>query len=107
MDLADFFFQQFSSKKLEEIFNQVKGFKMDFDAFVTATKEHQQAQTDQLTDIAGDITALHDLVASLKNQPGTLSSAQQATLDELDAATKAIVDRMTAVAAVTPPNPAA
>lgn len=76
-----------------------------FDQYVIDQREHNQATSDALNDLAGDVEGLSDLVASLKAAQGTLTDAQQAVLDELDAAGKDIADKATALANVTPPVP--
>ena len=54
--------------------------------------------------IVAGITALDALITNFQNSPGTLSAADQAVLDGIQAASKALVAKSQAIS-VTPPVP--
>jgi len=74
-----------------------------FEQYVKDQTDHNQATSDALNDIASDIQALTDLVASLRSAEGTLTAEQQAVLDELDSKGGELADKAKALANVTPP----
>src|SRR6185369_8727848 len=82
-----------NNKDIKRILEKLETFMATFEQFVQDTKDHNQATSDALTDLAGDIQTLSELVASLQQAAGTLTKEQQAVLDELDAKGKEIAER--------------
>lgn len=67
----------------------------------------QNAFNDQIdtaiTDLQGDVKNLADQIAALQNSPGTITPEDQALLDGITARTQAVVDKLNALDALTPP----
>lgn len=55
--------------------------------------------------IVGDVKFLKDKIVELQNTPGPISAEDQALLDEIEAKTSAIVTKLDALDAETPPTP--
>ena len=60
-----------------------------------------------LDTIVAGIKALDDKITALQNSPGTLSPADQAALDQIEADSKALVTKAAAIDTTPPPPPAA
>ena len=73
---------------------------------ITDWASKEQADLDSISGtldgIVAGITALDALITSLQNSPGTISAADQAALDAIQAASKALVTKSGAIV-VTPP----
>ena len=74
----------------------------DFAAAVQAAFDKVNADLDTIT--AG-ITNLDNLITAFQNSPGTLSAADQAALDGIQAASQALVTKADAVSVVPPVAP--
>ena len=61
------------------------------------------AISNTLDTVVAGIAALDTLITNLQNSPGTLSAADQAALDSIQAASKALVAKSSAIS-VTPPT---
>jgi hypothetical protein len=68
----------------------------------TAVNDQQDTAVDGLT---ADVKFLNDTIATLQNSPGTLTPADQASLDALQARGKTIADKLSALDALTNPTP--
>jgi hypothetical protein len=73
--------------------------------FATAQNAFNAELSSDLDAITTAIAALNAQIATLQNSPGTLSAADQATLDSLQAAGTALEAKADAVAGKTPPTP--
>ena len=60
-------------------------------------------QDKAITDLQGDVKFLNDTIATLQNSPGTISAADQASLDAIQARASTISDKLDALDALTPP----
>jgi cob(I)alamin adenosyltransferase len=89
-----------TKQDLHELGNKLMSAISDF-----VTK--QNAVNDQIdaavTGLTSDIKNLSDQITQLQNSPGTITPADQALLDGIEARTKTIADKLTALDAVTPP----
>ena len=57
--------------------------------------------------IVAGVTALDTLITNFQNSPGTLSAPDQAALDGIQAASKALVSKASAISTAPPTPPAA
>jgi hypothetical protein len=77
---------------------------------ITDWAAKEQANLDAISGtldgIVTGITALDALITSLQNSPGTLSAADQAALDAIQASSAALVAKSAGIV-VTPPAPSA
>jgi len=76
----------------------------DFAAKQQAHNDKVSADLDAISTKVGDLNAL---VATLQNSSGAITSADQATLDKIEAAGKDLEAKADALAGVTPPVPPA
>jgi len=72
----------------------------DFAAKQTA---HNQKVSDDLDAISTEIQKLNDALTAIQNSPGTLSPADQASLDAAQVSAQALEDKANGMAAVSPP----
>jgi hypothetical protein len=71
---------------------------------VTAVQGSLDAVSTQLDTIVAGISALDVLITNFQNSPGTLTPADQAALDSIQASSKALLAKANAVV-TTPPAP--
>jgi cell division protein FtsB len=74
-------------------------------AYVEAQTAVNDQQDKAVDGLAADVKFLNDTITTLQNSPGTLTPADQASLDALQARGKAIADKLTALDALTNPEP--
>lgn len=74
-------------------------------AFATAMQGYEDQQDAAITGLQGDVENLNAQILALQNSPGTISPADQATLDAIQARGKTIADKLAALDALTPPVP--
>jgi predicted nucleic acid-binding Zn-ribbon protein len=81
---------------------------------MSAISDYAAAQAAFNTEVSSDldaiqtaITALNAQITTLQNSPGPISPADQATLNDLQTAGKALQDKADALAGKTPPTPPA
>lgn len=74
-----------------------------FDAYVTAQKGFNDSMSTSISEISDDVAALNAKIAALQNAPGTLTTEQQAALDDLQATSSSLAQRLQAVNDMTPP----
>ena len=72
-------------------------------AFAAAQKVTNDAIDAAVTGLQGDVDNLNKQIADLQNSPGTLTPADQATLDSLQARGASIAAKLVALDAITPP----
>ncbi len=72
-------------------------------AFAAAETATLASLSTALTALDTGIKALDALITTLQNSPGTISPADQATLDQIQAASKALVAQANAIS-TTPPG---
>ncbi len=69
--------------------------------------EKQNAHNDQIdaaiSGLTEDVKTLNDLIATLQASQGSITPEDQATLDDLQARSQVIADKLTALDALTPP----
>lgn len=74
---------------------------------IKAYVDAQSAVNDKIdtavTGLQGDVKNLTDQLNAIQNSPGSLSPADQASLDAALARTQAIADKLSALDALTPP----
>jgi len=58
-----------------------------------------------ITTVGTGVIALDALITTLQNSPGTISAADQATLDQIQAASKALVAQVNAISTTPPGTP--
>lgn len=73
--------------------------------FAAATQANFDALSASLDGITTGIAALDTLITNFQNSPGTLSAADQASLDGIQAASQSLAAKAAAVS-TTPPAPA-
>lgn len=72
-------------------------------AFAAAMTTFNDAQDAAITALQGDVENLNAQILALQNSPGTLSAADQSTLDAIQARGQTITDKLAALDAITPP----
>lgn len=87
-------------KAVEQIMSKISEFSERQSAF----NARQDAAIDGLV---SDVKTLNDKITELQNTPGEITPADQALLDELEARSKVIVEKVEALDAQTPPAPPA
>jgi len=75
--------------------------------FATAQNAHNDQIDTAVTGLSDDVKNLASQITALQNSAGTITAADQALLDGIEARTKAIADKLTALDALTPPAPPA
>lgn len=95
-----------------KIMSAISDFAAKQNAFNARQAEAQQAVTEGLADLTGDIQTLNDKITELQNSPGQVTPEDQALLDgivaqsEANAAkAEALADAIKTLAALTPPKP--
>ncbi len=73
--------------------------------FATKQNAHNAAIADDLTAIKAKIDEQTELITTLQNSAGTLTTEDQATLDALEASNAALQSQADAAAGKTPPEP--
>jgi len=86
-----------NNQKIGELMSQISD-------FVAKQSAHNQKVSNALDAISSEIQKLNAYIAAIQNSPGTLSAADQASLDAAEASGQALEDKATALAAVTPPT---
>ena len=71
--------------------------------FAAAQNAFNDAMDASIAGLQGDIKALDDLIAQLQASAGQISAEDQALLDALQVRSKAMVDKLAALDALTPP----
>lgn len=66
-------------------------------AFAAAEKTVLDSLVTALNGIATGVKALDDLITTLQNSPGTITAADQATLDAMQTQSKAILAQVAAI----------
>ena len=74
-------------------------------AFADAQNAFNDADDAAVDAIVKEVADLNAKIVELQNSPGTLTPADQATLDALQARGRSISDKLTALSATTPPAP--
>lgn len=82
--------------KLEKIMSAIS----DFAAKVQA---HQDAEDTAIAGLTGDVQNLNAQIAALQASQGTITPADQALLDGIEARGQTISDKLAALDALTPP----
>ena len=72
-------------------------------AYAKAASAFEDQQDAAIADLQGDIDNLNAQILVLQNSPGPITETDQATLDGLQARGQAASDKLTALAALTPP----
>lgn len=72
--------------------------------FATAQTQYNQQIGTGLDGIAGDIKTLNDTIAKLQSTPPELDPADQALLDDIQAQSAALADRVKSLDELTPPT---
>ena len=85
-----------NNQRIGELMSQIS----DFAAKQTA---HNQKVSDDLDAISTEIQKLNDALTAIQNSPGTLSPADQASLDAAQVSAQALEDKANGMAAVSPP----
>lgn len=83
-------------KRLGEVMTKIS-------EFVEKQKVHNQAMSDGLDGIVGDIQALNDKITELQNTSGEVTPEDAALIDEIEAAGAALAERITSIDSLTPP----
>jgi len=73
--------------------------------FAAKQKEYNDRISAAVTGISGDIKSLNDKITELQNNPGAITPADQALLDDIQAQAKAVAEKLEALDAETPPAP--
>lgn len=73
--------------------------------FAAKQKTFNDRMDTAVTDLQGDVKFLTDKIAELQASQGTITPADQALLDEIEARSSAIADKLDALDALTPPAP--
>lgn len=73
--------------------------------FVDAQNAFNDRLDTAVTGLQGDVKFLTDTIAALQASPGTITPADQALLDALQARTAALTDKLEALDSETPPAP--
>ena len=74
-------------------------------AFAAAETATLNSLSSALTALATGIAALDALITQFQNSPGTLSAADQASLDAIQAQSKALVTQANAISTTPPGTP--
>jgi len=77
------------NEKIHNILNKLNSMEHKI---MTQISDFQVAMDGFLANLKADIQALNDKITALQNSPGALSPADQASLDEVQAAAKALSD---------------
>lgn len=98
-------------RKLDAILIALTNFRSEI---MSSISDFAAAQTAFNTDISNDLDAiqtqiadLNTLITTLQNSPGTISAADQATLDQLQSSGTALAAKADALSNKTPPAPPA
>ena len=70
--------------------------------FATAVQANIAATATALTNLAAGIANLDALIVQFQNSPGTLSAADQASLDSIQAASAALLSQAQAISTAAP-----
>lgn len=84
------------NKRMNEIMSAISD-------FAQALKVHQDRVAASITGITNDLTELKRKLEEINNNPGTISSEDQALLDQALALTAGLADQLENVDAMTPP----
>lgn len=71
--------------------------------FADKQNAFNRSMGEAITGISGDIQGLNDKITALQNSTGAITPEDQAILDGLEATGKALVDKLSALDALTPP----
>lgn len=71
--------------------------------FADQMKAFNDRMDTAVADLQGDVKNLNDQIAALQNSTGTITPADQALLDGIQARAGAIADKLDALDALTPP----
>lgn len=71
--------------------------------FATAQTAFQDRMDAAVTNLQGDVASLEAQITALQNSPGTITPADQALLDGIQARASTIADKLDALDALTPP----
>lgn len=88
--------------RIDKLENTIMSAISDFKAKMDA---HNDAMDTAIAGLQGDIKNLNDQITALQNSPGTITPADQALLDGIEAKAKSIADQLGALDAITPPAP--
>ena len=71
--------------------------------FATAQNAFQDRMDTAVSGLQGDVKNLTDQIAALQNSTGTITPADQALLDGIQARAKSVADKLDALDQLTPP----
>jgi peptidoglycan hydrolase CwlO-like protein len=95
---------------LAKILNKLEHMMSAISDFAVKQQAHNDKVSTDLDSIAAQIKTLNDLIAKLQSSPGTITPADQAMLDQIEAAGAALgtkADALAGVVAAPPAPPAA
>lgn len=72
-------------------------------AFAATQNTFNDRMDAAITDLQGDVKNLNDQIAALQNSPGQITASDQQLLDAIQGRAQAIVDKLDALDALTPP----
>lgn len=75
--------------------------------FAAAQKAFQDRMDTAITDLQGDVKSLNDQITALQNSAGQITPEDQKLLDDIQARSSTIADKLDALDAQTPPVPPA
>lgn len=87
-------------KEIRDLLEKIMSAISDFAAKV---KVHQDAEDAAIAGLTGDVANLNAQIAALQASQGTITPADQAFLDGIEARGQAISDKLAALDALTPP----
>ena len=87
-------------KEIQELKESIMSAISDF---ATAQNAFQDRMDTAVSDLQGDVKNLTDQIAALQNSTGTITPADQALLDGIQARSKSVADKLDALDALTPP----
>lgn len=73
--------------------------------FATKQNAFNDRMDAAVTGLQGDVKTLNDKITALQNSPGTVTPEDQKLLDDIQARSSAIADKLDALDALTPPTP--
>ena len=92
------------SEKLDKILSNQGKLMSQLTDWAAAEQADLTAISNTLDTIVAGVAALDTLITNFQNSPGTLSPSDQAALDAIQTASKALVTKSAAIV-VTPPGP--
>ena len=73
--------------------------------FAAVQHAYQDRLDTAVNDLKGDVKTLNDKITALQNSAGTITPADQAMLDNIQARSLEITTKLEALSALTPPAP--